>query len=68
MVTRTLEIEATPEGTIIEVFEVADKKEPFWPRVWIREWIDERHYRSVEVPPISPLQSDHAGTNPSKAA
>ncbi len=47
----TEEVEFTAEGTLLEVLRVVDVKDPVVP-VWLRlrEWIDERHYRDVDVP------------------
>jgi hypothetical protein len=47
----TQEVEFTAEGTLVEVLRVVDVKNPVVPvRLRIREWIDERHYRDVDVP------------------
>ncbi len=43
-----IEIEATSEGTVIEIIRVADPKDLFGVRTLIREWLDERYYRDVE--------------------
>jgi hypothetical protein len=46
----TQEVEFTAEGTLLEVLRIVDVKDsmaPVWLRV--REWIDERHYRDVDV-------------------
>jgi hypothetical protein len=49
--TTTHEVEITAEGTLLEVLRVVDVKNPVAPvRLRIREWIDERHYRDVDVP------------------
>jgi hypothetical protein len=49
--TTTQEAELTAEGTMLEVLRVVDVKDPIVPvRLRIREWIDERHYRDVDVP------------------
>ena len=47
----TQEAEFTVDGTLLEVLRVVDVKDPVVP-IWlrIREWIDERHYRDVDVP------------------
>jgi hypothetical protein len=47
----TQEAEFTAEGTLLEVLRVVDVKDSIAPvRLRIREWIDERHYRDVDVP------------------
>ncbi len=47
----TQEAEFTTEGTLLEVLRVVDVKNPIVPvRLRIREWIDGRHYRDVDVP------------------
>jgi hypothetical protein len=47
----TQEAEFTTEGTLLEVLRVVDVNNPVVPvRLRIREWIDERHYRDVDVP------------------
>ena len=47
----TQEAEFTTECTLLEVLRVVDVKNPVVPvRLRIREWIDERHYRDVDVP------------------
>ena len=47
----TKEIELTAEGTLLEVLRVVDVKDSIAPvRVRVREWIDERHYRDLDVP------------------
>jgi hypothetical protein len=47
----TQEVEFTTEGTLLEALRVVDVKNPVVPvRLRIREWIDERHYRDVDVP------------------
>jgi hypothetical protein len=49
--TTTQEAELTAEDTMLEVLRVVDVKDPIVPvRLRIREWIDERHYRDVDVP------------------
>jgi hypothetical protein len=46
----TQEAEFTAEGTLLEVLRVVDVKNPLLPvRLRVREWIDERHYRDVDV-------------------
>jgi hypothetical protein len=47
----TQEAELTAEGTMLEVLRVVDVKNPVVPvQFRIREWVDERHYRDVDVP------------------
>ena len=47
----TQEVEFTADGTLLEVLRVVDVKNPVVPvRLRLREWIDERHYRDVDVP------------------
>ena len=47
----TQEAEFTTEGTLLEVVRVVDVKNPVVPvRLRVREWIDEPHYRDVDVP------------------
>jgi hypothetical protein len=47
----TEDVEFTAEGTLLEVLRVVDVKDSIAPvRRRVREWIDERHYRDVEVP------------------
>jgi hypothetical protein len=47
----TQEAELTAEGTLLEVLRVVDVKDSIAPvRLRVREWIDERHYRDVDVP------------------
>ncbi len=47
----TQEAKFTAEGTLLEVLRVVDVKNPIVPvRLRVREWIDERHYRDVDVP------------------
>ena len=47
----TQEVEFTTEGTLVEVLRVVDVKDSIAPvQVRMREWIDERHYRDVDVP------------------
>jgi hypothetical protein len=51
METTIQEVEFTAEGTLLEVLSVVDVKNPIAPvRLRVREWIDERHYRDVDVP------------------
>jgi hypothetical protein len=46
----TQEAEFTADGTLLEVLRVVDVKNPVVPvRLRVREWIDERHYRDVDV-------------------
>ena len=46
----TQEAEFTVEGTLLEVLRVVDVKDSVTPvRLRVREWIDERHYRDVDV-------------------
>src|SRR5829696_6748863 len=46
----TQEVEFTTEGTLLEVLRVVDVKDSIAPvRLRVREWIDERHYRDVDV-------------------
>jgi len=46
----TQEVEFTAEGTLLEVLRVVDMKDPVVPvRLRVREWIDECHYRDVDV-------------------
>jgi hypothetical protein len=46
----TQEVEITTEGTLLEVLRVVDVKDSIAPvRLRVREWIDERHYRDVDV-------------------
>jgi len=46
----TQEIAFTDEGTLLEVLRIADVKDSINPvRLRVREWIDERHYRDVDV-------------------
>ena len=43
-----LDIEATEDGTIVENMRIVDVRDALISaRPWIREWIDERHYRAV---------------------
>jgi hypothetical protein len=45
------EVEFTTEGTLVEVLRVVDVKDSIAPvQLRVREWIDERHYRDVDVP------------------
>jgi hypothetical protein len=47
----TQEVEVTAEGTLLEVLRVVNVKDSISPvRLRVREWIDERHYRDVDVP------------------
>jgi hypothetical protein len=47
----TQEVEVSAEGTLLEVLRVVDVKDSMFPvRLRLREWIDERHYRDVDVP------------------
>ena len=47
----TEEVEFTAEGTLLEVLRVVDVKDSIAPvRLRVREWIDERLYRDVDVP------------------
>jgi hypothetical protein len=51
METTIQEVEFTAEGTLLEALRVVDVKDPIAPvRLRVREWIDERHYRDVDVP------------------
>ena len=46
----TQEVTFTTEGTLLEVLRVVDVKVSVTPvRLRVREWIDERHYRDVDV-------------------
>ena len=46
----TQEIAFTDEGTLLEVLRIADVKDSINPvRLRVREWLDERHYRDVDV-------------------
>jgi hypothetical protein len=46
----TQEVEFTAEGTLLEILRVVGVKNPVAPvRLRLREWIDERHYRDVDV-------------------
>jgi hypothetical protein len=46
----TQEVEVSAEGTLLEVLRVVDVKDSMFPvRLRLREWIDERHYRDVDV-------------------
>ena len=46
----TQEVEFTAEDTLLEVLRVVDVKDSIAPvRLRVREWIDERHYRDVDV-------------------
>jgi hypothetical protein len=45
-----IDIEVTEDGTIVEVMRIVYVKDVISPvRLRVREWIDERHYRDVEV-------------------
>ena len=47
----TQEVEVTAEGTLLEVLRVVDVKDSISPvRLRVREWIDERHYRDIDIP------------------
>lgn len=47
----TLEVALTAEGTLLEVLRIVDVKDSIAPvQLRVREWIDERHYRDVDVP------------------
>lgn len=47
----TQEVEFTADGTLLEVLRVVDVKDSIVPvRLRVRECIDERHYRDVDVP------------------
>jgi hypothetical protein len=47
----TQEVEFTAEGTLLEVLRIVDVKDSIAPvQLRVREWIDERHYRDVDVP------------------
>lgn len=47
----TQTVEFTAEGTLLEVLRVVDVKDSIAPvQLRVREWIDERHYRDVDVP------------------
>jgi hypothetical protein len=46
----TQEVEFTAEGTLLEVLRIVDVKYAIAPvRLRVREWIDERHYRDLDV-------------------
>ena len=46
----TQEVEFTAEGTLLEVLRVVDVKDSIAPvRLRVREWIDEGHYRDVDI-------------------
>jgi hypothetical protein len=46
----TQEVEFTAEGTLLEILRVVGVKNPVVPvRLRLREWIDEHHYRDVDV-------------------
>jgi hypothetical protein len=46
----TQEVAFTAEGTLLEVLRIVDVKDSTAPvRLRVREWIDERHYRDVNV-------------------
>jgi hypothetical protein len=47
----TQKVEFTAEGTLLEVLRIVDVKDSIAPvQLRVREWIDERHYRDVDVP------------------
>ena len=47
----TQEVQFTAEGTLLEVLRIVDVKDSIAPvHLLVREWIDERHYRDVDVP------------------
>jgi hypothetical protein len=47
----TQEVALTSEGTLLEVLRIVDVKDSIAPvQLRVREWIDERHYRDVDVP------------------
>jgi hypothetical protein len=47
----TLEVALTAEGTLLKVLRIVDVKDSIAPvQLRVREWIDERHYRDVDVP------------------
>jgi hypothetical protein len=47
----TQDVAFTAEGTLLEVLRIVDVKDSIAPvRLRVREWIDERHYRDVDVP------------------
>ena len=47
----TQEVALTSEGTLLEVLRIVDVKDSIAPvHLRVREWIDERHYRDVDVP------------------
>jgi hypothetical protein len=47
----TQEVTFTTEGTLLEVLRVVDVKDSVTPvRLRVREWINERHYRDVDIP------------------
>jgi hypothetical protein len=47
----TQEVEFTAEDTLLEVLRIVDVKDSIAPvQLRVREWIDERHYRDVDVP------------------
>jgi hypothetical protein len=47
----TQEVQFTAEGTLLEVLRIVDVKDSIAPvHLRVREWIDERHYRDVDVP------------------
>jgi predicted transcriptional regulator len=46
----TQEVEFAAEGTLLEVLRVVDVKDSIASvQLRVREWIDERHYRDVDV-------------------
>jgi hypothetical protein len=45
-----IDIELTEDGTIVEVMRIVDVKDAISPvRLRVPEWIDEEHYRDVDV-------------------
>lgn len=50
MTAEIVQIEATPDGAIIEVLRVVNPKDAFEPvKTPVVEWLDERHFRDVVV-------------------
>jgi hypothetical protein len=46
----TQEVALTSEGTLLEVLRIVDVGDSIAPvQLRVREWIDERHYRDVDV-------------------
>ena len=46
----TREVELAADGTLLEVLRIVDVKDSIAPvRLRVREWIDEHHYRDVDV-------------------